>query len=160
LLKLVARPLEREWPEGGRSLSPMSAARQIFSSPSAYERLTAAREWLAAMPPLSEVLVVAPNAEAAGDLVRSIAATRGALAGCHRLTLNRLIRLLAADTMASRALEVAVGLGAQAIATRAVFRLSTSGALKHFEPIKDLPGFSRALARTLAELRINSIGES
>jgi ATP-dependent helicase/nuclease subunit B len=125
-----------------------------------HARLDGARAWLAALPPFSEALVVTANAEAGGDLVRSIAKERGAVAGLHRLTLNRLIRLLAANRMASDGLEVAVGLGAQAIATRTVFRLSRGGALKHFEPIKDLPGFSRALARTLEELSANSIGES
>lgn len=138
----------------------MSDRIQIFSSPAVHERLDTAREWLAELPQSSEAIVVTANAEAGNDLVRSIAAARGAIAGLHRLTLNRLIRLLAADRMAAEGLEVAAGLGAQAIATRTVFRLSPSGALKHFDPIKDLPGFSRALARTLAELRANSIGES
>ena len=138
----------------------MSDRIQIFSSPSVHERLDAAREWLAELPPSSEAIVVTANAEAGNDLVRSIAAKRGAIAGLHRLTLNRLIRLLAADRMAAEGLEVAAGLGAQAIATRAVFRLSPSGALAHFDPIKDLPGFSRALARTIAELRANSISGS
>ena len=130
---------------------------QIFASPSVHARLDAARAWLAALPPFSEAIVVTANPEAGGDLVRSIAKERGAVAGLHRLTLNRLIRLLAADRMAADGLEVVVGLGAQAVATRTVFRLSPGGALKHFEPIKDLPGFSRALARTLAELNANSI---
>jgi ATP-dependent helicase/nuclease subunit B len=137
----------------------MPESREIVISASAGRRIDAAREWLGALPPFSEAIVVAAVTEAAGDLVREIAVQRGALGGFHRLTLNRLIRLLAADGMAAEGLEVAAGLGAQAIATRAVFRLANNPALKHFAPIKDLPGFSRALARTLFELRANGINE-
>jgi ATP-dependent helicase/nuclease subunit B len=137
----------------------MPEAREIISSTSAERRIASAREWLSALPPFNEAIVVAAVPEAAGDLIRGIAAERGALGGLHRLTLNRLVRLLAADRMAAEGLEVAAGLGAQAIATRAVFRLADDPALRHFAPITDRPGFSRALARTLFELRANGIDQ-
>ncbi len=135
----------------------MPEAREILTSPWAERRVAAARAWLGALPHFSEAIVVAAVPEAGGDLVREIAVERGALGGLHRLTLNRLVRLLAADRMAAEGLEVAAGLGAQAIATRAVFRLAGARALRHFAPITDRPGFSRALARTLFELRANGI---
>ncbi len=138
----------------------MPESREILISPSAAERIAAAREWLVARPPFSEAIVVAAVPEAAGDLVRDLAVERGALGGLHRLTLNRLVRLLAADRMAAEGLEVAAGLGAQAIATRAVFRLADDPALRHFAAITDRPGFSRALARTLFELRANRIDQT
>src|SRR5579885_1340644 len=132
---------------------------QIVRSYRARERIDRAREWLAALAPASEVLVVAPSRQAADDLVRDHAARRGAAAGIHRLTLNRLIGLLASSAMAERGLAPATGLAAQAIAARAVFHLKPSGALRHFAPVIDRPGFADALARTVSELRMNAVAE-
>ncbi|MGA8584615.1 MAG: hypothetical protein WB715_12415, partial [Roseiarcus sp.] len=95
--------------------------------------------------------------EAADDLVRAFALSRGAMLGVHRLTLNRLVGLLASEELADAGLAPADGLAAEAVAARAVFRLAPSGALEYFAPVLDRPGFSRALARTLIELRWNDI---
>jgi len=132
---------------------------QIVRSYRARERIDRAREWLGALAPASEVLVVAPSREAADDLVREHAARRGAAAGIHRLTLNRLIGLLASSAMTERGLAPATGLAAQAIAARAVFHLKPSGSLRHFAPVIDRPGFAHALARTVSELRMNAVAE-
>jgi RecB family exonuclease len=112
---------------------------------------------LAAVAPADEILVVAPTREAADDLVRGIAAERGAVAGIHRLTFNRLLGLLAAEAMVTAGLAPATDLAAQAIAARAVFHLAPTGTLKHFAPVVDRPGFAEALARTIAELRQNGV---
>ncbi|MDB5108453.1 MAG: ATP-dependent nuclease, subunit, partial [Candidatus Binatus sp.] len=61
------------------------------------------------------------------------------------------------EQVAQRGLAPADGLAAEAVAARAVFHLAPTGALKYFEPVLNLPGFSRALARTLAEIRWNNI---
>ncbi len=101
--------------------------------------------------------MVASSREAADDLVRDLALSRGALAGIHRLTFNRLLGLLAADAMAAAGLAPATGLAAQAIAARAVFHLTPLNRLKHFAPVVDRPGFADALARTIAELRLEGV---
>ncbi|HEY6418098.1 MAG TPA: PD-(D/E)XK nuclease family protein [Candidatus Binataceae bacterium] len=119
--------------------------------------MAAARKWLEAIPAAAEVLVIAPVREAADDLVRELAAARGAVVGIHRVTLNRLVGLLAADWMAAEGLAPAAGLAAQAVAARAVYRLAPTGKLDHFAPVLDRPGFAGALARTLAEIRVNDI---
>src|ERR1700683_3250859 len=137
----------------------MPASREIIISERASERITAARAWLESQPVASEVLVIASVKEAADDLVRAFALSRGAMLGVHRLTLNRLVGLLAAETLADAGLAPADGLAAEAVAARAVFRLAPSGALTHFAPVLNLPGFSRALARTLLELRWNDRSE-
>ena len=36
-------------------------------------------------------------------------------------------------------------------------RLKGTGALAYFEPVIDRPGFPRALARTISELRLNQV---
>src|ERR1700735_5055913 len=136
----------------------MLASREIIISERASDRVAAARVWLEAQPAASEVLVIASVKEAADDLVRAFAVSRGAMLGVHRLTLNRLVGLLAAEELADAGLAPANGLAPEAVAARAVFRLAPSGALAHFEPVLDRPGFSRALARTLIELRWNNIG--
>src|SRR5580704_589870 len=136
----------------------MRASREIIISARASERVSAARAWLESQPPATEVLVIASVKEAADDLVRAFAVSRGAMLGVHRLTLDRLVGLLAAEELADAGLAPADGLAAEDVAARAVFRLAPSGALAHFEPVLDRPGFSRALARTLIELRWNNIG--
>ncbi len=135
----------------------MPASREIIISARASERIAAARAWLESQPSATEILVIASVKEAADDLVRVFALSRGAMLGVHRLTLNRLVGLLAAEELADAGLAPADGLAAEAVAARAVFRLAPSGALKYFAPVLDRPGFSRALARTLIELRWNDI---
>ncbi|MGB8411814.1 MAG: PD-(D/E)XK nuclease family protein [Candidatus Binatus sp.] len=135
----------------------MPAFREIIISERAAVRIAAARAWLESQPSAREVLVIASVKEAADDLVRAFAVSRGAVLGVHRLTLNRLVGLLAAEELAHADLAPADGLAAEAVAARAVFRLLPSGALAHFEPVLNRPGFSRALARTLIELRWNDI---
>src|SRR5579863_7716832 len=136
----------------------MPAFRKIIVSERAADRVAAARAWLESQPSASEVLVIASVKEAGDDLVRAFAVERGAMLGVHRLTLNRLVGLLAAENLADAGLAPADGLAAEAVAARAVFRLAPSGALKHFDSVLNLPGFSRALARTLLELRWNNVG--
>ncbi len=135
----------------------MPASREIIISERAAVRIAAARAWLESQPSAREVLVIASVKEAADDLVRAFAISRGAMLGVHRLTLNRLVGLLAAEELADADLAPADGLAAEAVAARAVFRLAPSGALAHFEPVLNRPGFSRALARTLIELRWNDV---
>src|ERR1700686_2428205 len=77
--------------------------------------------------------------------------------GMHRMTMIRLVGLLAAEHIADAGLAPADGLAAEAVAARAVFRLAPTNALAYFRPVLDRPGFSRALAQTIAELRWNNI---
>jgi ATP-dependent helicase/nuclease subunit B len=130
---------------------------EIVSSPRASERIRAAAAFLEALPVGTEALVIAASREAADDLVRGISLGRGATFGIHRLTLNRLAGLLASDHLNERGLAPAAGLAIEAIAARIVHRLKGTGALAYFEPVIDMPGFSRALARTISELRLNRI---
>src|SRR5271167_1076933 len=130
---------------------------EIVSSPRGSERIRAAATLLEALPPGTEALVIAASREAADDLVRGISLGRGATFGIHRLTLNRLAGLLASDHLNRYGLAPAAGLAIEAITTRVMHRLKGTGALAYFEPVIDRPGFPRALARTIAELRLNRI---
>src|SRR5258707_3799458 len=135
----------------------MPVSREIIISERASERIAAARAWLESQPSASEVLVIASVKEAADDLVRAFAVARGAMLGVHRLTLNRLVGLLAAEELADAGLAPADGLAAEAVAARAVFRLAPTGALAHFGSVLKLPAFLPRLARTPIELRCEHI---
>ena len=107
----------------------MPDSREIVVSSRAADRIAAARAWLEALPNASEVLVIASIKEAADDLVRGFAVSRGAMLGMHRMTMNRLVGLLAAEHIADAGLAPADGLAAEAVAARAVFRLAPTNAL-------------------------------
>jgi ATP-dependent helicase/nuclease subunit B len=131
----------------------MAPSREIVRSPRAADRIESARQWVDAIPAGAEALIVAANWEAADDLLRE-AANRRARFGIHRLTLNRLAGLLAADHLARTGMAPATGLAAEAVAARAVYRLAAERQLGYFEPVAERPGFPGALARTLSELRL------
>jgi len=101
--------------------------------------------------------VIAPARSGADDLVRALAVERGALAGIHRLTFNRIAGLLAAEKMTALGLAAASELATRAIAALAVFHLRPAARLEYFAPVIDQPGFANALARTLEELRLGDI---
>ena len=74
--------------------------------------------------------------------------------GVHRLTFLQLARQLAQGQMAQERLAPLSTLGSEALAARVVFQARKLGKLFYFTPVAGLPGFSRALARTLRELRL------
>src|SRR5580692_692259 len=100
-----------------------------------------------------ETILIAPSHSAGEDLVHR---TTG-LAGVHRMTLIQLARDLAWPSMAQLNLAPVTALGAEALAARAVYHARAAHELKYFEPVAELPGFARALSRTLSELRLASI---
>lgn len=98
-----------------------------------------------------EVLVVANTAGAAADFLRLHC---GDTAGAHRFTLPQLAAALAAAPSAERGLAPLNRLGMEALAARAVHQAARRGALEYFTPVATSPGFARALARTIEQLRM------
>ncbi len=134
---------------------------QIVVSPRAVSRLEHARAWLEAQRPDCEILLLAANWEAADDLVRALAGSRGALLGIHRLTLNRLTGLLAADELAARGLVPLSALAAEAVAARAIHGLYSDPAPAadrgFFAEVAARPGFPGAVAETVEQLRLAGV---
>jgi CRISPR/Cas system-associated exonuclease Cas4 (RecB family) len=64
---------------------------------------------------------------------------------------------LARSAMAARGLAPLTSLGREAIAARIAQKALTQGELAYFRPVAALPGFARALARTLVELRLAEV---
>src|SRR5262249_47736329 len=64
---------------------------------------------------------------------------------------------LAAPRLARQRLTPTTALGAQAVAARALFDASHDGSLAYFAPVAAMPGFPRALARTVDELALADV---
>src|SRR5205823_1966909 len=72
----------------------------------------------------------------------------------HRVTLIQAATELARSAMAERGLAPLSGLGREAVAARVTQIALARTELEYFHPVAALPGFARALARTLVELRL------
>ncbi len=126
---------------------------EIVVAGRAEERLRAARAWLATRRPGAETLIVAGGSDAANEQAALDALSRGSVFGLYRLTLPKLAAMLAAEALALEQLAPVAGLGSEAVAARALFALAGSPEIANFEEVSRTPGFARALARTLLELR-------
>lgn len=120
-------------------------------------RLHAAQRWLESYPADTEILLLAPSTEAARDLVLNVVSSRGVSYGIRRFTLNVLAARLAQHALTSERLAPASNLSFTAVVARAIHSLNSEQKLKYFAPVATKPGFPIAVARTLAELRMNEI---
>src|SRR5439155_26092140 len=135
----------------------LTRAQRLVVGPDAPARVAAAAAWLAAHARDAEVLVLGPSWAACDDLVRAATVATGARFGTVRLTLDRLAVRLATAALAREKRAPATGLSPSAVAARAVHRVLAEGGLAYFAPVADRPGFPLAVARTLAELRLNRV---
>src|SRR6266508_1895553 len=65
-------------------------------------RTARGRTWLEARAPAEEVLIVGATLDAANELARIVARTKGAAFGYHRMTLGQLAATLARPALAAR----------------------------------------------------------
>ena len=131
--------------------------RTLHRASAAHLRIARASEWLAARAPSEEILVVAASADAANDLLRAAAAERGAAFGWHRATLGRLAASLALPALVDEGVAPVGVLATEAVVARVLHAMEEAGgagALGRYGGVADGPGFARAVARTLAELRL------
>jgi CRISPR/Cas system-associated exonuclease Cas4 (RecB family) len=126
----------------------------LVTSSSADARLAAAAQFVSERPPASEILIVGASRGAADDFVRTIAARSGATFGLTRFSLMQLAARTAALRLAATRRVAGTQAGAEATAARAAFASLVEGELAYFTPVAGMPGFPRALARTLHELRL------
>jgi ATP-dependent helicase/nuclease subunit B len=102
-----------------------------------------------------ECLVITAARGVGADLLhRHLSA---AVAGVHRFTLTQLAAVLAAPRLAADGKKPANRLAAEALTARVVHNIRTGPGFRYFAPVAVSPGFSRALAATTAELRMNRI---
>jgi CRISPR/Cas system-associated exonuclease Cas4 (RecB family) len=134
---------------------------RLIESSSAQLRLQEARAFVethAARGPGNDIWLVGASRGAVDDLSRAIAASSGATIGLHRFSLTQLAARLAAPILAAQGLAPVTYLGSEAVAARATFEAQRDAALEYFAPVAKTPGFPRALARTLQELRLAEVG--
>lgn len=128
-------------------------------SADAPSRLQAAERWLASRAETERVWIVAPHREGATQLVRRVVRGTGRAAfGWEPLSYGALIARLALVPLAERGRAPMSRLGAEALCARLVHERS-EGASRFAEVLRT-PGFPRALARTLRELRLAGLGAS
>src|SRR5712691_12022 len=132
----------------------------VLVSASAAERLAAARRFIASQQAGVRVLIVGASRGAADDLAREVSAALPATFGIQRLTLTQLAARTAMVALADNGVTPSTWLGTEAVATRAVFDTIGAAALRYFAPVAGRPGFPRALARTLQELRLAGVADS
>ncbi len=113
-----------------------------------------ARRFLDQFEPDAEVLLLGASRGSVDDLARAIALERGAAFGLHRLSFTQLAARLAVIELAARERAPTTALGHEAVATRAAFEARSDDALQYFSPVSQTPGFPKALARTLLDLRL------
>jgi CRISPR/Cas system-associated exonuclease Cas4 (RecB family) len=133
------------------------SAVQAVQSGSAAVRLREARRFLERFEPGAEVLLLGASRGSVDDLARAISLEKGATFGLHRLSFTQLAARLAVMELASRDCAPTTALGHEAVATRAAFEARSAEALEYFSPVSQTPGFPKALARTLLDLRLAAV---
>lgn len=102
-----------------------------------------------------ETVILASSRGAADDVLWRAASISAF--GVHRLTISQAPAVLAAGTLADRRLKFAGRFASEAVAARVSWELRQRRGWKYFTPVAGMPGFPRALARTLTDLRMNGI---
>ena len=100
------------------------------------------------------MLVVGASLDSAHGFLLAAARERGAAFGWRRTTLGLLAGDLAAASLAESNRAPISTLGTEAIAARVAAKLRFEGTLGKYREVSDTPGFVRAVARTIAELRM------
>lgn len=129
----------------------------VVTSVSSRSRISRARLWLQARDAAQEVLILGASLAAANEVARSSAKTKGGAFGWHRMTLAQLAATVALPVLTERGLVSLTQIGTEATVARLVHRLRTEGRIGRFDPIAKTPGFPRALASVITELRIGQI---
>jgi ATP-dependent helicase/nuclease subunit B len=122
-------------------------SRRLLKSRCNHRLLAVLADRISAYP---EMILVSPT-YLAGE---GIAHKTNGIAGLHRTTLIQFAAELARPEMARRGLAPLSTLGSEAIAARVIHAERDSRPFTYFEGVAAMPGFARALARTLGELRL------
>jgi ATP-dependent helicase/nuclease subunit B len=127
---------------------------RLITSTSAAARLAAVTRFLEQRPSSAEVVIVGASRGAADDLARAVTRRRGATFGITRFSFTELAASAAAAHLADTRRAPGSQAASEAMAARAVFDAVAEGELAYFAPVATMPGFPKALARTLHELRL------
>src|SRR6267143_4224769 len=126
----------------------------VVTSVGSLSRIDRARAWLETRDDAEELRILGASLGAANELARSLAKTRGAAFGWHRLTLAQLAANIASPVLTERGLASISHIGAEATVARLLHRLRIERRRGRFQPIAHTPGFPRAITAVLTELRL------
>jgi RecB family exonuclease len=126
---------------------------RVLQSPSAAERIAAATEFIRSFAGATELLLVGSSREAVDDLVRGLAHTSAATFGLHRFSFTQLAARLAIRRLAASGVTPSSAAGAEALAARVAYEAAVRSELPYFAPVTKFPGFARATAATIGDLR-------
>ena len=129
-------------------------------SPSAASRLEAAHAFALAHPPSQPLTIVAATRGAADDFARAMARARPATIGLSRFSLTQLAARIAAPKLGGLGIAPASALALEAVAARSAFETARRGELAFLTPVAGTPGFPRALARSLGDLRLAGLSRA
>jgi RecB family exonuclease len=123
-------------------------------SAACHRRIRRVTAWLEGADVAEELLIVGASLDAANELARRIAKKKGAVFGWHRITLPQLAATIAAPALAMRGLAPLSQLGTEAIVARMIHHLKAEGKLGRYHAVASTPGFARAVAGVISELRL------
>lgn len=126
-----------------------------FVAAAGARRLAEARAHVLALEP--PVLVIGASRAAADEFALSLTLEKGATFGVTRVSIAELVSRLALPALAKKGLTPTAPLSDEAVAARVADDLVNREQLGYFEPVARMPGFPRALSRTLAELRMAGV---
>jgi len=126
---------------------------RVLQSPSAAERITAGVEFIRSFAAATELVLVGASRDAIDDLVRGLAHEMSATLGLHRFSLTQLAARLATPRLSGGGTTPNSAVGAEALAARSAYEALISKDLRYFAPIATFPGFARAAAVTVFDLR-------
>jgi RecB family exonuclease len=125
--------------------------RQLFISRRSADRLEVLRQHLRGLPSGEEALLLGATFESIAELTREL---HRAFFTWRRTTLSRAALELARPTLLKNGIAAASPLALEAIWARVAHELREHHRLHRLLPLEDKPGLSRALARTITELRM------
>ena len=126
-----------------------------FVSPAGASRLSDARALVLAIKP--PILIIGASRAAADEFALSLAAEKGATFGITRSSVAELVSRLALPALAKKGQTPTAPLSDEAVAARVADDLANKQRLEYFTPVARMPGFPRALSRTLGELRMAEV---
>src|SRR5262249_53216028 len=132
-----------------------ASSHRVIAALAGCERLNACEEFLRHV--TGEALIIAASRMAADELARRVCCKTGGSLGLHRFRLGAFAIEGAPPRLSLSGKSVLDGIAVDALAARSVQECRARSHLKWFEPVATAPGFFRALASTLTELRLNNM---
>jgi hypothetical protein len=129
----------------------------LVKSFSAAERIDLASQFVRSFPTGTEILLVGASRDAVDDFVRALACCAHATFGLHRFSLTQFAARLAIGKLAAAGVAPSSAVGAEALAVRAAYEAAMRNELPYFAPVTKFPGFARATAATIGDLRAAGI---